>query len=49
MFIGSQSTSTILDVFETGMQATIREAGLPAELSFTSDGCKIFAKGFGPV
>ena len=45
MFIGSQSTSTILDVFETGMQATIREAGLPAELSFTSEGCKIFAKG----
>ncbi|HPO11856.1 MAG TPA: PilT/PilU family type 4a pilus ATPase [Candidatus Hydrogenedentes bacterium] len=44
MFIGSQSTSTILDVFRTGLQEVIRQCGTPAEVKFKTKGCAISAK-----
>lgn len=45
MFIGSQSSSTILDVFRTGMHEVIRQCGTPAEVHFKTQGCAIYAKG----
>ena len=45
MFIGSKSTDTILDVFRTGLTEVIRDTGLPAEVLYRSDYCKLIAKG----
>ena len=45
MLIGSQSTSTILDVFRTGITEMIRATGLPEEAIFNTEGCKIYVKG----
>ncbi len=44
MFIGSQSTSTILDVFRIGLTEVIRQCGAPAEVKFKTKGCVITAK-----
>ena len=45
MFIGSQTTSTLLDVFRTGLTEVIRATGLPAEVKFNCEYCSIIAKG----
>jgi twitching motility protein PilT len=45
MFIGSQTTSTLMDVFRTGMSEVIRATGLPAEVKFNCEYCAIIAKG----
>ena len=34
MLIGSQTTSTLLDVFRIGMEEIIRATGLPTEAEF---------------
>lgn len=44
MFIGSQSNSTILDVFRIGMHEVIRQCGNPSEVHFKAPGCSIHAK-----
>jgi twitching motility protein PilT len=41
MVIGSNSKSTIMDVFRTGVREVIRKSGLPEEVSFTTNGCEI--------
>ena len=45
MLIGSQSTSTIVDVFRIGLTEMIRATGLPEEAVFNTDGCEIYVKG----
>ena len=45
MLIGSQSTSTILDVFRIGITEMIRATGLPEEAVFITEGCEIYVKG----
>ena len=44
MYIGSQSTSTILDIFRTGMNEIIRDSGYPAEVAYTTQDCKMIAR-----
>ncbi len=45
MYIGSQSTSTLIDIFRTGLAEVIRATGLPEEVKFTTDLCTIITKG----
>ncbi|MGI6139303.1 MAG: type IV pilus twitching motility protein PilT [Candidatus Hydrogenedentales bacterium] len=45
MLIGSQSTSTLMDVFRIGMTEVIRATGLPQEATFIANNCKLIAKG----
>ena len=45
MFIGSQTTSTLMDVFRIGIAEVIRATGLPAEVKFNCEYCSIIAKG----
>ncbi|MCK5861038.1 MAG: PilT/PilU family type 4a pilus ATPase [Candidatus Hydrogenedentes bacterium] len=45
MLIGSQSTSTILDVFRIGITEMIRATGLPKEAVFNTAGCEIQVQG----
>ncbi|MEX2015819.1 MAG: PilT/PilU family type 4a pilus ATPase, partial [Candidatus Hydrogenedentales bacterium] len=44
MVIGTKSTSTIFDMFQTGVKEVIRAMGLPTELSFSTPGAVITAK-----
>lgn len=44
MFIGSKSTNTILDVFETGTQAVVRDMGMPSSVIFRANDAIIRAK-----
>jgi twitching motility protein PilT len=44
MFIGSQSTSTIVDIIRIGMQEIIRQTGSPSEVKLKAPGCTITAK-----
>ncbi len=44
MFIGSQSTSTILDVFRIGLHEVVRQCGTPSEVRFRTDHATIHAK-----
>lgn len=44
MFIGSQSSTTILDVFRIGLNEITRATGTPAEVRIKTDGCFISAK-----
>ena len=45
MFIGSKSTSTVLDVFKIGLNELTREVGLPEELHYRTRDCEIAARG----
>ncbi len=45
MLIGSQSTSTLMDVFRIGMTEVIRATGLPQEAMFEARGCSLTVKG----
>ncbi len=45
MFIGTKSTSTILDVFKTGMTEIVREQGMPTDVSCKTLDCEIAARG----
>ncbi len=45
MFIGSRSTSTILDIFRTGLHEVIRATGMPSEVRYRTKNCVIIAKG----
>jgi twitching motility protein PilT len=44
MLIGSNSQSTIIDIFKTGMDELISQVGLPADVSYTTTNCKMRAK-----
>lgn len=45
MLIGSQSSSTLMDVFRIGMTEVIRATGLPQEAVFDTRGCSLVVKG----
>ncbi len=45
MLIGSQSTSSLMDVFRIGMTEVIRATGLPNEAMFETRGCSLAVKG----
>lgn len=45
MLIGSQSQSTIIDVFRIGITEMIRATGLPEEAVFNTEGCELYVKG----
>ena len=45
MLIGSQTTSTLLDVFRIGMEEIIRATGLPTEAEFKTHNCTIEVHG----
>jgi twitching motility protein PilT len=44
MYIGSQSSSTILDIFRIGLQEIIRATGTPSHIRYKTRGCTIIAK-----
>jgi len=44
MFIGSTSTTTIIDTFRIGLKEVVRENGTPEEVHFKTSGCTIVAK-----
>ena len=44
MFIGSQSTSTILDILRIGLHEVIRATGIPSEIKISTEGCSLVAK-----
>jgi len=44
MFIGSQSTSSIIDIFRIGLRELMREVGMVAEVRFSCAHCRIHAK-----
>lgn len=44
MFIGSMSTSTLIDVFDIGVKAVLREMGQPNRLVIHSDNCRMTAR-----
>jgi twitching motility protein PilT len=44
MVIGTNSKSTIFDVFKTGCHEVIRKMGLPAELEIATNGAKMIAR-----
>jgi len=46
MVIGTRSTSTILDVFLTGMTELMRQTGVPTEVQFDTRDCQVLAKAF---
>jgi len=45
MFIGTKSTTTLMEVFRTGVSETIRESGLPEDISYKTVDCEIQARG----
>jgi len=45
MLIGSQSNSSLMDVFRIGMTEVIRATGLPNEALFETRGCSLAVKG----
>ena len=45
MFIGSKSTSTVLDIFHLGVKAILRDQGLPERIRFETKGCMLLLKG----
>jgi len=44
VFIGSRSTSTILDIFRIGLKEVIRQAGAPSSVRLQTEVCTISAK-----
>lgn len=44
MYIGSQSTSTIMDILRIGLHEVIRATGVPSEVKIHTEGCSIVAK-----
>jgi len=44
MFIGAKSTSTIIEILQTGMKELIRDVGLVADVRFKTKNCKMVAK-----
>ena len=44
MFIGSQSNSTLMDVFRIGIHEVLRQCGTPSEVRFQSEHATIHAK-----
>jgi len=44
MFIGSQSTSTLIDIFRIGLRELMRDVGLVCEVRFACAHCRIHAK-----
>jgi len=44
MFIGTRSTSTIMDVVHVGVQELIRQAGIPSEVLFVTQHCRIYVQ-----
>ena len=44
MVIGTRSTSTILDVFQTGMTELIRQTGVPTEVQFDTRDCQMLTR-----
>lgn len=44
MFIGSKSTSTVLDIFYIGIREVIPQQGLPSEVRCITDGCEVLAR-----
>jgi twitching motility protein PilT len=45
MFIGTRSTSTIIEVFHTGMTELVREKGMPEDVLYKTADCEIAARG----
>ncbi|MFP4500997.1 MAG: type IV pilus twitching motility protein PilT [Candidatus Hydrogenedentota bacterium] len=45
MNIGSRSSNTILDVFRIGLRELIKQVGMPREVVYHTEGCKIRVKG----
>ncbi len=45
MFIGSQSTSTLVDIFRIGLHEVIRATGLPEEVKFETNACAMVLRG----
>src|SRR5690606_27137250 len=45
MFIGTRSSSTILDVLRTGLTELVRQQGLPEELSYKTNDCEMQVRG----
>ena len=45
MYIGSQTNSTLVDVFRIGLQEVIKATGLPEEVRFNTDNCTLFIRG----
>jgi len=44
MFIGAQSTSTIIDILQLGIKELVRDVGLVAQVRFATKHCKMQAK-----
>jgi hypothetical protein len=44
MFIGSNSKSTVLDVFRTGVKELIRQVGHPTEVKCTTTNAEVIAR-----
>ncbi len=44
MFIGSRSTSTILDIFRIGLKEVVRQTGAPSSVRLQTEICSITAK-----
>ena len=44
MFIGAQSTSTVIDILQMGVKELVRDVGLVADVRFKSKHCKMTAK-----
>jgi len=44
MFIGSKSTSTVLDVFKIGLEELIRQTGMPEEIRYKARDCEMIAR-----
>lgn len=45
MFIGSKSSSTILDIIRIGLTELVRQVGAPREVQYKTRACEILAKG----
>jgi twitching motility protein PilT len=45
MFIGTKTSTSLLEVFRIGMTETVREAGMPDEISYKTTDCEIQARG----
>ncbi|HOC74306.1 MAG TPA: hypothetical protein PKL54_15950, partial [Candidatus Hydrogenedentes bacterium] len=45
MYIGSQTNSTLVDVFRIGLQEVIKATGLPEEVRFNTENCTLFIRG----
>ncbi|MDX9972124.1 MAG: PilT/PilU family type 4a pilus ATPase [FCB group bacterium] len=45
MFIGTKTTTNLLEVFRIGLSETVRERGMPDEMTYTTLDCEIQARG----